>query len=235
MVGEDRHTLADEDVEVIGVEVRRAEVGDQALGLQRREFAGGVEIGEVLEGPPVELQQVDAGDSEPGPRPADAGPHDVGRHGAGLRAPFREGAGSRGPGRHGARQQAARYHFGAAIMVGHVEGVEARRRIGGERVGAALRIERSAGALLVGDLPQSGDDARDRPVGGEGDAGQRGHGRQAPGGLAHWPAILALRALTASVLISPVVVTLPSVIFHRRNGPVMSPNSSKLTGPMTPS
>ncbi len=120
-------------------------------------------------------------------------------------------------------------------MIRHVEGVEARRRIGGERVGAARGIERPARALLVGDLPQAGDDARDREVGREGDAGQRRHGRQALGGPAHWPAILALRALTASVLISPVVVTLPSVIFHRRNGPVMSPNVSKLTGPMTPS
>ena len=39
--------------------------------------------------------------------------------------------------------------------------------------------------------------------------------------------IFALMALTSSVVISPTVVTLPSVIFHRRNGPVMSPYLSK--------
>jgi hypothetical protein len=36
--------------------------------------------------------------------------------------------------------------------------------------------------------------------------------------------IFALIAFTSSVDISPSVVTLPSTIFHRRNGPVMSPN-----------
>ena len=48
-------------------------------------------------------------------------------------------------------------------------------------------------------------------------------------------AIFAFSALTSSVLISPTVVTLPSVIFHKRNGPVMSPYWSNETGPMTPS
>ena len=48
-------------------------------------------------------------------------------------------------------------------------------------------------------------------------------------------AILAISALTSSVLISPVVVTLPSTIFQSRNGPVMSPYLSNETGPITPS
>ena len=33
----------------------------------------------------------------------------------------------------------------------------------------------------------------------------------------------------------PMVVTAPSLIFHRRNGPVISPYLSKETGPITPS
>jgi anti-sigma-K factor RskA len=47
-----------------------------------------------------------------------------------------------------------------------------------------------------------------------------------------------LRSLELADLVcahSPTVVTSPLVIFHRRNGPVMSPYWSKLTGPMTPS
>ena len=74
----------EKDGEVIGVEVGRAEMGDQPLVLQRREFADRVEIGEMLEGPPVELQQVDPVDAEPRPRALDADPHDIRRHGAGL-------------------------------------------------------------------------------------------------------------------------------------------------------
>ena len=45
----------------------------------------------------------------------------------------------------------------------------------------------------------------------------------------------ALICSTSSALISPTVVTSPSLIRHSRNGPVMSPYWSKLTGPMTPS
>src|SRR6185503_472133 len=40
---------------------------------------------------------------------------------------------------------------------------------------------------------------------------------------------------TSSALISPTVVTSPSLIRHRRNGPVMSPYWSKEIGPITPS
>ena len=112
-------------------------------------------------------------------------------------------------------------------MVRHVETVEAGRRIGGERVGAAFGVERRAAALLVGDLPEAGEDARDREVGRERDPRERRR--------RHFVPSFAFKALTSSVLISPVVVTLPSVIFHRRNGPVMSPYWSKLTGPITPS
>ncbi len=121
----------------------------------------------------------------------------------------------------------ARDDFGAAVVVRHVEAVEAGRRIGGERVGAAFGVERRAAALLVGDLPEAGEDARNREVGRERDPRERRR--------RHFVPSFAFRALTSSVLISPVVVTLPSVIFHKRNGPVMSPYWSKLTGPITPS
>ena len=112
-------------------------------------------------------------------------------------------------------------------MIRHVETIEAGRRIVGQRIGAALGVERRAAALLVGDLPQAGQDPRNREVGRERDPRERRR--------RHFVPSFAFRALTSSVLISPVVVTLPSVIFQRRNGPVMSPYWSKLTGPITPS
>ncbi len=65
-------------------------------------------------------------------------------------------------------------------------------------------------------------------------AGQRSLATQRPP-KPYFVLSLASMALTSAVLISPVVVTLPSMIFHSRNGPVMSPDWSKATGPITPS
>ena len=42
-------------------------------------------------------------------------------------------------------------------------------------------------------------------------------------------------AATSAGDMVPVVSTCPQVIFHGRNGPVMSPCWSKTTGPTTPS
>ncbi len=100
-------------------------------------------------------------------------------------------------------------------MVRHIEAVEARRRISGERIGAAVEVERRAAPLLVGDLPEPGQNARNREVRCQRDARERRR--------RHFVPSFAFRVFTSSVLISPVVVTLPSVIFQRRNGPVMSP------------
>ena len=50
---------------MVGVEVGDAEMADQALLAQRRQLAHRVDVAGMLEGPPVELQQVDRLDAEP--------------------------------------------------------------------------------------------------------------------------------------------------------------------------
>jgi hypothetical protein len=60
-----------------------------------------------------------------------------------------------------ARQQLAGDDFGRAVVVGHVEGVEAGRRVVGHRRRALHGVEQRAATLHVGHLPQAGDDARD--------------------------------------------------------------------------
>ena len=72
-------------------------------------------------------------------------------------------------------QEAPRDEFGAAVMIGHVEAVEARPGIvqqGGRR---GLRIERTRRALLIGDLPEAGDDAADFEAGSQEGARGSGH------------------------------------------------------------
>ena len=46
-------------------------------------------------------------------------------------------------------------------MIGHVERIEACRRIGGKIGCGACRIELGAALLLIGDLPEAGDEATD--------------------------------------------------------------------------
>ena len=63
----------------------------------------------------------------------------------------------------------------AAVVVGHVEAVEAGRGIVGHGGGGGIEVEAAAVALHVGDLPEAGDDAADVETGGEGDAFRNGH------------------------------------------------------------
>ena len=228
LVRDDRDALADQNAQMVGVEIGDPDMADQPLLAQPLQFVRRVEISEMIERPPMELEEVDRLDAEAPQTLLDAGANDGGRHRPRLRAPFGEGDRAPAPGRALARQEPAGDQFGRAIMVGHVERVEAVADIGGKVVRRLFRVERRAPALHVGDLPQAGDDSADREAGRE-----LGPLRTRHGG--HQPPIFALRALTSSVDISPTVVTLPSVIFHRRNGPVMSPYLSKATGPMTPS
>ena len=102
-----------------------------------------VEPGRMLEGPPVELQQVDLLHAEPVEPLLHAPAHDVRCHRPGLRAPFGEGERPFFLGRV-AREQPPGDDLGAAVVVGHVERVEAGLGIGLQRVGAAFRIDRLA-------------------------------------------------------------------------------------------
>ena len=144
------------------IEIRDAKLGDQPLLAQTRQFVEGVEPFRMLECPPVELKKVDALDSKPGQPLFHPRPHHVACHRSGWRAPLREGARSRDA---TAGQQVAGDDLGAAIMVGHVEGVEPFRGVGGKPVGAGFRVDHLPVLFDIGDLPQPGQDARDlQPV-----------------------------------------------------------------------
>ena len=143
LVGGERDAVGQRDAQMRGVEIGDADRADQPLFFQPRHLMQRVEPGRMLEGPPVELQQVDLLDAEPVEPLLHAPAHDVRCHRPGLRAPFGEGERPLCLGRV-AREQPAGDHLGAAIVVGHVERVEAGLGIGLERVGAAFRIERLA-------------------------------------------------------------------------------------------
>jgi hypothetical protein len=165
LVGHDRKAVHDQQPQMVGVEIGQAKMGDFALAPQLRQPAHGIEIARVVEQPPMQLEQVDALDAQAGEAAADAGANDVRRHLARLGAPFGKHRGALA-GRH-ALQQPARDLLGTAIMVGHVEGVEARVGVGAQGSRGAVEIERPAIALHVRHLPQPGDHAADGEPGSE--------------------------------------------------------------------
>ncbi len=185
LVGEDRNPLAHQHPQMRGVEIGHAEMADHALLAQRREFGHRIEPGEVLEAPPMQLQQIDRGDAEAIQAAAHAGAHHLRRHRPRRGAPFGEHGRRRAAraGRRRARQKAAGDQLGAAVMVGHVEGVETGARVVEHGRGRRLDVERPGRALLVGHLPQAGDDAADLQIRGEADARRHGpHPGPLPGG-----------------------------------------------------
>ena len=147
---------------------------DPALGLLGLELVQRVEPGGILEGPPVELQEIHLAHAEPLQPLLDAGAHHLGRHRLRRRAPFGEGERPLRPAP--PRQQPSGHQLGAAVVIGHVEGVEAGIGIGAERVGRPVEVERRAVLLHVGDLPETRQDAADGEVRGELEAlGLPGH------------------------------------------------------------
>ena len=96
LVGHDRKAVDDQQPKMVGVEIGHAQMGDAALALELSQPAHGVEIARVVEQPPVELQQIDALDSQPRQTAADACAYHIGRHVAGLGAPFGQHRRARG-------------------------------------------------------------------------------------------------------------------------------------------
>ena len=203
----------------------------------------------MLEAPPMELKKIDRFDAKSLAAALDALAHDLGVIAPRRRAPFGESGGAHRPGglaARDARQKAARDELGAAVMVRHVESVEAGACIVEHAPmrrapGSSVRPPRSMSATCQRPTTTRliSRSARARRA--------AAHRMQARSGAIARPltsaftcsplylASFALIALTSSVLISPTVVTLPSTIFQSRNGPVMSPYWSNDTGPMTPS
>ena len=166
LVGGDARAVVREHVEMVGVEICGAEVTDKSLVPESGQLVHGVEPAGMLERPPVELKKVDALGLHPAARPIDGRAHHLRRHRPGSGAPLGEG---RGPVAEARPDAAGGEHavempgddLGAAVVVGHVEGVEAGRGIGRQLRRGALRVERLAVAFHVCDLPQAGDHAAD--------------------------------------------------------------------------
>ena len=155
-----------------GVEIGDAEAADQTFATQSVQMFHRVEIGGMLEAPPVKLQEVDGFDAEALAAALDALAHDLGRHRPRRRAPFGEGFDLAGRALH----RPAGDEFRAAIVIGHVEGVEAALGIGQQGRRRRLAVQLAAAALHVGDLPEAGEEAGDREIGGKVYAGRVGHG-----------------------------------------------------------
>ncbi len=115
----------------------------------------------MLECPPVELQQIDLFDAEPVEPLLHPLADNVGGHRTRRGTPFCEGerafSALRIAGEHTAGDD-----LGAAVVIGHVERIEACFGISLQRVGAAFGIDRLARFLDVGDLPQAADEPADR-------------------------------------------------------------------------
>ena len=77
LVGGERNAVGERDAQMRGVEIGDADRADQPLLLQLRHLMQRVEPGRMLEGPPVELQQIDLLDAEPVEPFLHAPAHDV--------------------------------------------------------------------------------------------------------------------------------------------------------------
>ena len=164
LVGCNRDAVAAQQVQVIGVKVGQSQVMDLAALAQLHQACHGIEIARVGVVPPVELHQVDALDSESAAPLIDPRLHARGRHLIGLGAPFGEsvcGAGAR------LAQKLARDQLGAAVVVGHVEGIEPGLGIVGQVLDRWPDLEQASIALHVGHLPKAGDQSWDVQSGGQ--------------------------------------------------------------------
>ena len=174
LVGPDRNAVGQRQVQMRRVEIGHADLADQPLLAQRREFLQRVKPGGVLEAPPVELQKVDSRDPEPVQPLLDPGTNGFRRHPAGRRAPLGEGQ------RVGTSLQETRGDdLGAAVVIRHVERVKAAVGIVSEVIGDLVRVQTGTVALHVRDLPKAGQDAADDQFVGQAEPVRRcdGHGR----------------------------------------------------------
>ncbi len=181
LVGDDFNAVLDENPQMRRVEIGDAKIADQPFAPQLVEFLHRVEIGGMLEAPPMELQEIDGRDAEAPQTELNADAHHVRRHRAGRRTPFGEDDRSMRAGRLAAGeagQEPSRDQLRAAVMVSHIESVEAHAGIFEHRRGSRLGVKRLAVALHVSDLPEPGYDAANVEFRRERDAiGRVGHGR----------------------------------------------------------
>ena len=97
LIADDGNAVLHQHAQVGRVEIGDAEMADEPFAAQRVETLHRVEIGGVLERPPMELQQIDRLDAEPLAAALDAFAHDLGRHRPGVGHHLVKAAGRVGP------------------------------------------------------------------------------------------------------------------------------------------
>ena len=153
--------MAQQQSQMVSVEVRQAQMGNLTTLAQARQMLHGIQVARVRVVPPMKLQQVDALHAQPLQPLVDTGLHALRRHGVGLGTPF--GKGVRwwtAP----VPQKTPGDQFGAAVVICHVEGVEPGVRVLGQTLCRSSGVQRPGVALHVGHLPQAGDEPRHMQV-----------------------------------------------------------------------
>ena len=154
LVGNDRQAVAHQQAQMAGVEVGHSQVRDRSFPLQPFEFGHRIDVAGMLELPPVELQQVQAIDTEALETLPDPGADHIRRHGARPGNPLRKDFRSCRCACVESAEKAAGDQLGAAIVIRHVERIEPGMRVVGQRIGAGIGIQRPAAAFHVRDLPE---------------------------------------------------------------------------------
>ena len=142
---------------MIGVEIGQPEVRDLSFLTESGQNLQRIDITGVTIVPPVKLEQVDALDPEPFEPLGHACANHLLAHLSRLGTPLgADPHGKIGPARH----QFACDQFGAAVVIGHVETVEAALGVVSKRTRRHRAIELRPASLHVGNLPQTGEQSR---------------------------------------------------------------------------
>jgi hypothetical protein len=175
LVRYDREAVLHQQAQVVGIEIRHAEMEDASILLQRDKLLHSIDVAGVFEHPPMELQEVNGLDPKALQALGDTSLHDVCGHRPRRGAPLGE---SRrmlllGPSLHA--QKTTGDQLRTAVVVGHIEAVKAVAGIVGHGGGCRVAIQEAAIPLHIGHLPKAGDHTADLkpgceqyPIGGNG-------------------------------------------------------------------
>ena len=155
LVGNDRQAVPHQQAQMAGVEVGHSQVRDRSFPAEPFEFGHRIDVAGMPELPPVELQQVQAIDTQAFETLPDPGADHIRRHGARRGNPLRKDFRSCRCTFAESAEKAAGDQLGAAIVIRHVECIEPGSGVVGQRIGAGIGIERPAAALHVRDLPEA--------------------------------------------------------------------------------
>ena len=197
LVGGNRQAMAQQQSQMVGVEVRQAQMGNLTALAQARQVLHGIQIARVGVVPPMKLQQVDALHAQPLQPLVDTGLHALRGHGVGLGTPLGERVRRcTAP----VAQKTPGDQFGTSVVVCHVEGIEPGARVLGQTLRGCIGVQRPGMALHVGHLPQAGHEPRHMQVRREFDAFGSGYGEDGSHGRCIEKGFRSARDFTAEGL-----------------------------------